>query len=329
VNAPTPTILGIAPTLPPPLGRWRWLTEPVAAERAAALRIAAGAVLLFDILVLYLPNLNAYYGAGGFGDPAVTAPVFAPPSWRWSLLRVFPATWGPSLLLALWAIGAVALLVGYRPRLAALACWMLAVSFAHSNLNLHNAGDQLKLILLLMLVFLPSDGRWAVRRHPWARDAGGPALIHPWPLRLLMIQLTLVYFMNGYYKALGPAWRDGSVMYYVANNPSWAHFSPNFLPFPDDILRVLAWGTLIWELLFPLLILMPLTRAATLWIGVIFHVGTLIHLEVGLFPLYALCYYVPLVAWERRITPCRGSPPEGRASADPPPSCAPCQSPCP
>jgi hypothetical protein len=282
------------------LRRWRWLTDPVPAERAAALRLAVAAVLLLDILVLYLPNLRADYGPGGFGDRDVTAPVFAPPSARWSLLRVLPATWGPTALLTAWGIAALALLVGYRPRLAALVAWVAAVSFSQSNLYLHNGGDQLRLILLLMLIFLPSDGRWAVRRHLAARNVSGPVLIHPWPLRLLMIQLTLMYFMNGLYKAMGPAWRDGSVMYFVARNPSWAHFSPDYLPLPGEALRVLAWITLAWELLFPILVWMPLTRKATLWLGVFFHLGTLVHLEVGLFPLYALCYYVPLVAWEKR-----------------------------
>jgi uncharacterized membrane protein YphA (DoxX/SURF4 family) len=167
---------------------------------------------------------------------------------------------------------------------------------------MHNGGDQLKLIVLLMLVFLPSDGCWAIRRHPLARNALGPIMVHPWPLRLLMIQLVIMYFMNGYYKAMGPAWHDGSVMYYVANNPSWAHFSPDYLPLPDAVLRLLAWTTLVWELLFPILVIVPITRALALWIGVIFHLGTLVHMEVGLFPFYALCYYVPLVAWERRRT---------------------------
>jgi hypothetical protein len=309
VTDSTPTVLGIAPALPPPLRNWRWLTDPVPVERAAALRIAVGIVLLFDILVLYLPNLQTYYGTGGFGDPAVSAPVFALPSWRWSLLRVLPATWGPQVLLGVWVLAALALVLGYRPRLAAFAAWMLAVSFAHSNLAMHNGGDQLKLIVLLMLVFLPSDGCWAIRRHPAARIVNGPVFIHPWPLRLLMIQLALMYFMNGYYKALGPAWRDGSVMYYVANNPSWAHFSPDYLPLPEGALRLLALVTLFWELFFPLLVLMPITRKPTLWIGVLFHVGTLIHLEVGLFPLYALCYYVPLVNWKRTPNPPPPFPP--------------------
>jgi uncharacterized membrane protein YphA (DoxX/SURF4 family) len=310
VSTPFPVVLGLEPALPRPLRDWRWLTDPVPAERAAALRIAVGVVLLFDIFVLYLPNLGALYGPGGFGDPAHFDAVFGPPWWRWSLLRVLPPSWGPQVLLTAWAVAAFGLLVGYRPRLAALVCWAAAVSFSQANLYLHNGGDQLKLIVLLMLVFLPTDGRWAVRRHPAARGGVGPVMVRQWPIRLLVLQLAVMYFMNGYYKAMGPAWRDGSVMYYVAHSPSWAHFSPDYVPLPDGALRLLAWATVLWELLFPLLVLIPLTRAATLWIGVLFHVGTLAHLEVGLFPVYALCYYVPLVPWERwRPVTSRGSTP--------------------
>src|SRR4029077_10310030 len=111
----------------------------------------------------------------------------------------------------------------------------------------HNGGDQLKLILLLMLIVLPTDGCWSIRRAPAARLATGPLLVQAWPLRLLMLQLTLMYFMNGYYKAMQPTWRDGRVMDIVAYNPSWTHFSPDYLPLPNGALRILAWATLIWE----------------------------------------------------------------------------------
>src|SRR5205814_135395 len=77
---PPPTVLGLAPTVPSPLRNWKWLTVPVPAERAAALRIVVAALFISDILIFYLPNWKCVYGPGGFGDPSVYDPVFAWPS---------------------------------------------------------------------------------------------------------------------------------------------------------------------------------------------------------------------------------------------------------
>ena len=43
---------GWSPWLPWPLSRWRWWTEPVRAERLAALRIGLGVALLLDLLTV-------------------------------------------------------------------------------------------------------------------------------------------------------------------------------------------------------------------------------------------------------------------------------------
>ena len=37
----------------------------------------------------------------------------------------------------------------------------------------------------------------------------------------------------------------------------------------------------------------------TLLLGVVFHIVSGLQLELGMFPLYALCFYLPLVSWER------------------------------
>jgi hypothetical protein len=62
---------------------------------------------------------------------------------------------------------------------------------------------------------------------------------------------------------------------------------------------VLSWITLIWEIGFPIFVMMPSLRALTLWLGVAFHVGTGVLLPLGPFPLYMLCLYLPLVPWEQ------------------------------
>lgn len=299
------TILGTAPAFPRPFRSSAWWTVPIAVERGAALRIAVGATLLFDLLVTYLPNLSALYGPDGIGPASRFDGIFAPPSATWSLLRILPESWGPGAVLAMAVLGTTALLVGYRPRLAAFVAWVCMVSFFHAGPSIHNGGDRLKIFALMLLCFIPSDGCWAIRRHPLARASTGPVLVQPWPFRLVMLQLAVMYFMNGYYKMLGPKWRDGTVMHDVANNPAWAHFPESAIPLPPIALQVLTWATLVWELGFPFFVALKGLRNATLWIGVIFHVLTFVHLEIGLFPIYAICLYVPFVPWERyrRSTP--------------------------
>jgi hypothetical protein len=110
--------------------------------------------------------------------------------------------------------------------------------------------------------------------------------------------MTLIYFFNGVYKLMGPGWRDGTVMHYVLHDAGWSRLS---LPLPLWLERCMAWFTMGWELGFPLLVLIPKLRAPTLWIGVLFHIATGLQLELGMFPLYALCFYLPLVPWERWV----------------------------
>jgi hypothetical protein len=105
-----------------------------------------------------------------------------------------------------------------------------------------------------------------------------------------------MYFMNGVHKALGPQWLDGSVMHNVFGNVGWSRW-PSVLPGWAESLA--GWVTLAWELAFPVLVLRPTTRTIALWVGAIFHVATGIGLELGMFQLYALCLYVPLLPWER------------------------------
>jgi hypothetical protein len=108
-----------------------------------------------------------------------------------------------------------------------------------------------------------------------------------------------IYFVNGIYKLQGGDWRSGEVMHYVLANVAWTRFAYADLPLPPGTALAMTWTTLVWELGFPLLILVPKLRAPTLWLGVLFHLGTATLLPLGLFPAYMLCLYLPLVPWEK------------------------------
>ena len=292
------TVVGTRPCLPGFLNRSEWLTAPVRAERLAALRIGFAAVLLFDIFVTYLPFLSDYYGRGSLSWPDVFASRFESPYWHWSLLRWLPDTWGPPVALAAWALAAVALLVGWQPRVAAAVAWALSWSFLNSGYYFHNAGDRLRHTIPLLLMLCPCAAVWSVSKKsaPFGRGGTGPVYVYAWPLRLLFLLMVLMYFFNGLYKLSAPGWRDGSALHYVLTDVGWSRWP---VQLPPGAVAVLAWVVMAWEVGFPLWMLVPPTRSAALWLGVLFHVGTGLHLELGMFWLYALCLYLPLLPWEK------------------------------
>lgn len=296
-------VVGMNPWLPWPLRRSPWWTDPVPAERAAALRIAVALALLLDIILTYLPWYADYYGRNSLGDPAVFADLFAPPHWSWSLLKDVesPAVIGWAIVA--WAVLAAGLFLGLGSRFCAAGAWALSVSFWHLNPAVHNAGDAVRNILLFLLIWCPCGAVWSLdailRRKRRCNPDTHPLYVPAWTLRLLFVQLAFVYLFNGLHKMVGNDWWQGSAVYYVIANPGSARFSYVDVPLPYFITRLLTWSIFIWELGFPLWVWLPSTRTAALWLGVCFHLGLGLFMEVGMFVAYMLCLYVPLVPWER------------------------------
>src|SRR5437899_11085038 len=113
------TVIGLNPWLPWPFSAWRWWTEPVRAERLAALRMGVAALLLFDILTSYLPNLHVYFGPEYFGQPDVSGYYGEAPRLNWSLLRGFKDPLLSSLAVTAWILSSGWLLVGLLGRVTA------------------------------------------------------------------------------------------------------------------------------------------------------------------------------------------------------------------
>jgi hypothetical protein len=291
-------VVGLNPWLPPPLSRWKWWTEPVRAERLAALRIGVGIVVLFDALVHYLPQVSDFFGANSLGSPEIFAQEGVT-RWRWSILRGFHDSSVHSAFLLVWAIAAVGLIAGVLPRFSALVAWVMSISVIGANWYLHNSGDNVRSIELFYLMLTPCAAVWSISDWGKKEDRDRRAIYVPaWPVRLLFIQLMLIYFLNGFYKLMGDDWRSGNVMHYVMANLAWTRVSFAQFPLPTIATQLLTWTVLTWELGFPALACMPSTRKVALWMGVVFHIGTAAFLPLGPFPLYMICLYLPLVPWE-------------------------------
>jgi uncharacterized membrane protein YphA (DoxX/SURF4 family) len=310
------TVVGLKPWLPPPLARSPWWTEPVPAERQAALRVGVGAVLLLDVLGTYLPRATDFFGPGSLTAPGTFTGHVRPLEWHRVLMDHIQTPGGWVLLLWLWALSALFLMLGILPRGAATVAWFFSISLTCLNPTLHNSGDQVRNILLFYLMLCPCGAVWSVRAW-WRRRGGGhagPVFVYPWALRLLFVQLVVIYFMNGLFKLRGDHWRDGMALASVLHDAGWTRWSFAGWPMPGPVLQAVTYVVLAWELLFPLLVLIPWLRKPALWMGVLFHVGTGVTMRLGPFPLYMLCLYLPLLPWERWA---RATGREGEAPAEP------------
>lgn len=298
-------VVGVQPILPAWLAGWDWWTKPVRAEGLAALRIGVGLVLLLDMLVTNAPHWQLFFGPRGLGSAAVFGSRFSSDHAYFSLASLFPADSAGWWYVALISLAACGLITGVLPRVSACVAWVMTLTMLNENYYIHNGGDRLRCILLFVLIFAPADAVWSLKSWQARRAPAEPTFIYPWAQRLLFVQLVLLYFMNGVYKLFGAEWFEGDTIYYVSHDLWWSRLSADWLPVHYLVLRLATWGVLAWEVTFPLAVLSRRCRPWALAIGAAFHVLTGLTLSLGVFPLYALCFYLLELPWDKFKHPAR------------------------
>lgn len=227
---------------------------------------------------------------GYFGD------LFHVPVWPEYFV---PSRSGYTALLGLQAACCLLAIVGVAARGALLTGGATALFlFFCDRLQYHNNRYQLLLVTCLVAL-TPCD-----RSFRWFRR--GPAGSGPrWAARLVGAQLSLVYLASSLGKLFDPDWRGGSVlqMRFSQGPLIEAHQLPSRL----EQLILAPWfaalasaAAITSELFLALGLWFPRTRAAALWLGVMFHIGIELSARVELFSYTTLCGYLVFVTPELR-----------------------------
>lgn len=283
--------------------------EPPAA--LAAVRIALALVLLYDNLVVWRLDLITAlwarppdgYATGGDGLWAA----------RWL------GTDGGSAV-ALWWISTAALIAVATGTLTRAACVVVALvsaQLAHRAPDADRGIDGLVRIVLLVLALSRSHAAWSV--DAWVLRRLGrppPAEVPAWPRYLLLLQLVWVYFSGGHNKT-GAEWGPVGGFTALANalaDPHFARFDPAWVGPIYPLTRVATAATMAFELSAPLVLLFTYYAATAdrpgrlrrwcsrlrlrwIWIGlgVSFHLGIALTLQLGIFPAAMLALYPTLL----------------------------------
>ncbi|PCR89936.1 HTTM domain-containing protein [Natrinema ejinorense] len=262
----------------------------------AAFRIAVGTLIIVDLL-LRSRSLTAFYTDAGV---LPLEALFADYSTVYSLHAVSGAAWVQALLFCVAGVVGLALVAGYRTRLATIVSWVLLVSLHIRNPMVLNSGDTLLRMLLFWGVFLPLGERWSIDARRFDRDRSTVTSVGT---MAVLLQVVLMYVTNAIHKSRSDVWMGGDALVEIFQADQLTILLGNVLA---DQLLLLRIGAYVWMALIlasPLLLVLTGYRRAILascFIGM--HLGMLTMLQIGLFPLISvagLILFYPPVVWDR------------------------------
>lgn len=265
----------------------RFWFAPRSTASVAVLRIAYGALVTAWMLSM-APMLSAFYGEGGAVPTYSVRPIGA-----WSVLDLVGGHAGLWVVWSLGVLGAIALTVGWRTRLAAVVVFVVLVSLMRDASPVFNGGDTLMKVLAFYMVLLPAGSALSLDARRDGVPSGTFPRRAPWALRLVQIQLSIVYLATVWEKLKGEAWRDGTAVSYalrVGNvnrvpAPAWLTDSP-------FLMQAATYSTLVLEVAIAVLVWNRRARPWVLGMGVLLHLSIEVSLVVGFFGLAMLTLYL-------------------------------------
>ena len=276
----------------------QWVRAPVDPRPLAWFRCWLGLLSLVNLWLLW-PDMSMWLGNEGVLPPHVHREMVGDTRISIFMLTGYSVL-ATGLICGLGLAGGLGLVAGVFPRCAAACVWLASVSYAWRNMDILHSGDNLIRIGAFFLIFARSGEALslprAVSRRLFPQAAVDPvALYQPvpaWPQRILQLQLCILYLAAGVWKLMGPTWRNGTAVGMVLQLGEFQRF-----PVPEFFLtplmsQVFTYGTLAFELGFPLLIWIPQLRLPVLVAGLAFHAGLDWVMNVQLFQWLITAYYL-------------------------------------
>jgi hypothetical protein len=272
-----------------------WFTQ-IPTSTFALFRIAFG-ILTFAWALSLAPSVFAFYSTDGV---LPIRPDYDS-NFDWSVFDVFPSDLAVAIVYFLLYIAALMLIVGLRTRLAAFVVFVCLISFGRRNPWVLNSGDLLVFVLAFYAMLMPSGeglsvDRWLRNRsHFW--EFGMRAV---WPLRLVQIQISVLYLAAVWAKMRGTTWNDGTAVSYAFRMEDLERFPvPGFVTDTVVIANLLTYGTLAAELAIGILVWNRILRPWVLLVGIGLHLGIDYSTRVGFFSYAVLVAYIAFVPPER------------------------------
>jgi len=289
------------------------LFKEIDARHYAALRIIFGTLAFLTLLGL-IGESTFYYADDGWFPIKLAVDITNKK--EWTLLHTITSPVGVKLFFLAAMAASISMAVGFYSRLASWVTFICIVSLHSRNWLNTYGGDAVLRLMLFYLGLSPSGLAWSadslIKRFragalrlekgeaPPRFGRSAPAVPAPvWPLRLMQIQVCLIYFTSGLAKLHGVDWLNGSALGLALLNPIFAKYNFSWIQTSSIaafFIRVSTWMTLIWEISFPLLVVAHRwTRWLAIAIGIAVHGGIILFMQIHWFGYLMIGTYVSLL----------------------------------
>jgi hypothetical protein len=262
----------------------------------SAFRIVFALLLLKDALY-HLPLVRLFYSDDGVVPRAVLLELARDD--RFSLMDAMPHEWMAALFFLAWIAVLVCLLLGYRTRLVTVLNFFILMSIHERDVYVLTGADTMMRALSFWAMFIPLEQDYSLDAM-LARSRGQPLVrsVFAFPVRMIQVQVALVYLTTGLLKLTGAQWQSGEALGYVMQ------LDTILLPVgvwfrgiaPDGLLRLMSWGTMLMEVAFIVLVFAPIGQPALRVLALVsmalLHLGIGVMLSIPDFSLVMLVSYI-------------------------------------
>ena len=187
-------------------------------------------------------------------------------------------------------LAAIFLIWKPHSRLVWFVLYFASVTLYNRTAPIQNAGMNLVVILLLLMIFAEPGKELKKGESTWQFALN---TMHRFAFFAMKFQVVLLYLVASVIKLTGDTWIDGSAWYYVLFNDTYSNaFWQNYFMDKEWMVNLVSWFTIIFQLSFPVFIWFKKFKNSLLAAGVLFHLLIAISMGIIDFGLIMIVVYV-------------------------------------
>lgn len=253
-------------------------------DTVGAFRIVWGALLLASG-ILMAKDARRYYGPAGLISAGRYQRLYGKS--RFSLFQILPESmFSVYFVFSLHLASCVLVVIGLWTRVSLIVCWVTLVSLHHRNPSVVHSGDTVLRLLTFLLIFSHAGDAYSVERSWLAPDPGhaqagradefrdesaNDSHGSPWALRLMQLQVSVIYLRTVFWKLRGQRWWNGTAAYFPTQVESFSRIRLPAVLINRFWIALATYGTLLAESSLGGLVWIHEFRKPVLFAGVALH----------------------------------------------------------